>query len=160
MNEAIAPILGRIPSGVFILTAQGNDDLETGMLASWVQQAAFEPPSITVAVNDKRYLNDWLETGKALAISIIGETQKSLLGHFGKGFDPGEPAFEGIELDRSPAGLPVIKDAIGWLEGTVESSLSAGDHRVYLVRLTAASSGPRLEGEKPWVHVRKNGLGY
>ena len=49
--DAIGPVLGRTPSGVFILTASSGDGQETGMLASWVQQASFDPPAITVAVN-------------------------------------------------------------------------------------------------------------
>ncbi|MBI3469346.1 MAG: flavin reductase family protein, partial [Planctomycetes bacterium] len=38
MIDPIGPILGRLPSGVFILTARDGTD-ETGMLASWVMQA-------------------------------------------------------------------------------------------------------------------------
>jgi flavin reductase (DIM6/NTAB) family NADH-FMN oxidoreductase RutF len=153
-------VLGRIPSGIFILTARNKLGQETGMLASWVQQAAFEPPAVTVAVNCKRYLNDWLTSGSIVALSLVGETQKKLLGHFGRGFEPGEPAFENLDIQRSPAGLPVLADSLGWLEGAVESSIDAGDHRVYFVKLTAAGEGPRLASETPYVHVRKNGLGY
>jgi flavin reductase (DIM6/NTAB) family NADH-FMN oxidoreductase RutF len=160
MSDSIGPVLGQVPSGIFILTAQGPDGAETGMLASWVQQASFDPPAITVAVNQKRYLNDWLSAGSTAAVSVVGETQKGLLGQFGKGFDPGEPAFDGIKTARSPAGLPVLPDSLGWLEGTVESATSAGDHVIYILRLTAAGAGSRLGQERPWVHIRKNGLGY
>ena len=159
-SETIGPVLGQIPSGLAILSAQNGQGDETGMLASWIQQAAFDPPAMTVAVNSKRYLHEWLQPGSPLAVSLVGETQKSLLGHFGKGFDPGAPAFEGQRIERSPAGLPVLSDALGWLEGTVSGSIPAGDHTVYLVTLTAAAQGPRLGEERPWVHIRKNGLGY
>ena len=42
ISTEIAPVLGRIPSGIFILTIR-HADQETGMLASWVMQAGFEP---------------------------------------------------------------------------------------------------------------------
>lgn len=159
-QEQIGPVLGRIPSGVFILTASGPQGEQTGMLASWVQQASFAPPAITLAVNSKRYINDWLKEGVAVALSVVGENQKKLLGHFGKGFEPGEPAFEGLATESSPAGLQVLSESIGWMEGTVRSSVTSGDHVVYVVELTSGQPGPLLDQEKPFVHMRKNGFGY
>lgn len=155
-----APVLGQIPSGLSILTARNGESTETGMLASWVQQAAFAPPAITVAVNKSRYLHDWLVPGQTVAVSLIAETQKQLLGHFGKGFEPGTPAFNGLKIERSPSGLPVLSESIGWLEGAVSAMLDGGDHSIFLVRLTAGGAGTLLGAERPWVHVRKNGLHY
>ena len=159
-RDAIGAVLGRTPSGLFILTASGPDNAETGMLASWVQQASFEPPTITVAVNRKRYINDWMQTQSAVALSLLGESQKKLLGHFARGFDPGAPAFEGLDVVRSPAGCPALAAALGWLEGRVTGRLDCGDHFVYALGLTAAGSSDALESERPWVHIRKNGFNY
>ncbi|MCA9090143.1 MAG: flavin reductase [Planctomycetaceae bacterium] len=160
MLDQIAAVLGRTPSGLFIVTARNAEGQETGLLASWVQQAAFDPPAVTVAVNRKRYIHTWLADSPRLAFNLLGESQKNFLGHFGKGFEPGEPAFEGLHIDRTPTGLPVLSDALGWMEGDVIGSLEAGDHIIYLVQLTAAKAGSDLESHKPWVHIRKNGLGY
>jgi flavin reductase (DIM6/NTAB) family NADH-FMN oxidoreductase RutF len=159
-RDAIGAVLGRIPSGLYILTARSADGRETGMLASWVQQASFEPPAVTVAVNRKRYLHDWLRTAPAVVLNLIGETQKQYLSQFGRGFPEGEPAFGGISLSRSPGGLPVLADALGWLEGTAGQPIDAGDHLIYVVRITAAGRGPRADAEEPWVHLRRNGFGY
>jgi flavin reductase (DIM6/NTAB) family NADH-FMN oxidoreductase RutF len=159
-RDTIGPVLGRTPSGLFILTARGPDGTETGMLASWVQQASFDPPMMTVAVNRKRYLNDWLTSGAAVALNLLGESHKSLLGHFARGFEPGAPAFEGIAVVRTPGGNPALAAALGWLEGRVVGRLETGDHVVYSVELSAAGSGSALETEKPWVHIRKNGFNY
>ena len=156
----LAAVLGRTPSGLFILTAQGPDGSQTGMLASWVQQAAFDPPAVTVAVKKGRYLHEWLSSHSEVALSLVGETQKEFLGHFGKGFEPREPAFEGLDTRKAENGLTVLAEALGWLEGRVTGTLESGDHVLYLVTLTGGGQGPRLEEEKPWVHIRKNGFSY
>ena len=158
--DEIAAVLGRTPSGLFILTAGDGNGAETGMLASWVQQSGFDPPSVSVAVNRKRYLNDWLAKSPRVVLNLVGESQKQYLGHFGRGFDPGQPAFEELDVARSPCGLPILADALGWMEGEVSAQAEAGDHIVYIVRIETAGAGPALETEKPWVHIRKNGLGY
>ena len=115
LREIIGPVLGRIPSGVFILTASDGNGHETGMLASWVQQAAFEPPMVTVVVNSKRFLNDWLQQEPKVALSLIGETRTEFLKHFGRGFEADQPAFEGLNISRGSNGLPILADAIGYL---------------------------------------------
>ena len=160
LRETIGPVLGRVPSGVFILTASDGNGHETGMLASWVQQAAFEPPMVTVAVNRKRYLNDWLQQEPKVALSLIGETQTEFLKHFGRGFEPDQPAFEGVNISRGSNGLPILADAVGYLEGNIVSNTEAGDHVVYVVEITSAGAGAKLDEEKPMVHIRKNGFGY
>ncbi len=159
-RDAVGAVLGRIPSGLFILTARSADGQETGMLASWVQQASFDPPAVTVAVNRKRYLNDWLRSAPGVVLNLVGETQKQFLSQFGRGFEPGQPAFNGVNMSRSPGGLPVLADAIGWLEGTAGEPIDAGDHLIYVVRITAAGRGANLDAEEPWVHLRHNGFGY
>lgn len=160
MREHIGTVLGKTPSGLFVLTAKSPEGNETGMLASWVQQASFEPPMVTVAVNRKRYINEWITETEHLALSIVGKSQKALLGRFGKGFEPNEDAFAGLSMEHTPEGLPVVVESLGWMSGHIVGALEAGDHMVYAVELTSAGRGILLDDDKPWVHVRKSGFGY
>jgi flavin reductase (DIM6/NTAB) family NADH-FMN oxidoreductase RutF len=154
---AIPPVLGRIPSGIFILTARAPDGAETGMLASWVMQAGFEPPMITTVVKQGRYVADWLTAGAPFNLNLVAEGQTQMLSHFGKGFEPGEPAFTGLDLDRCPREVAILKTALGHLECTPVGHVDSGDHRVFLAKV----EGGRLAAEdRPMVHIRKNGLRY
>lgn len=161
-REILSKVLGKTPSGLHILIAGDGNGRTTGMLASWVQQASFEPPAVTVAVNKKRYLNDWLEKSPHVVLNLVAESQNEMLKQFGKGFEPDEPAFEGVETGTAQNGLPTLTRAIGYLEGTVQNKMDAGDHFVYLVELsTAGSANPEsLPSAAPWTHIRKNGFSY
>lgn len=156
-TDEIGPILGRVPSGIFILTATGEEGYETGMLASWVMQAGFEPPMVTVCVKQGRYVEEWLSAGRPFNLNVLSEDQKDLLGHFGRGFEPGEPAFEGLKVSRCSRGLPVLSDSIGWLECEPAESLTSGDHHIFLAQVTG---GKLISEDRPMVHVRKSGLHY
>ena len=158
--DEIGPVLGRIASGVFILTAGDGGGQETGMLASWVQQASFDPPQITVAVNRARYLNEWVGEGSPVVLNIVGENEAQFLKHFGKGFEPGEEAFSDLQITRSESGGAILGEALGYLAGTVRAQLAAGDHEVYLIEITEAGQGPAFDSDRPMVHIRKNGLSY
>ena len=128
--ETLAQALGRIPSGVFILTVE-HAGRATGMLASWVMQAGFDPPMISVAIRHDRYVADWIASSGRFALNQVGAGNKSLLKHFGRGFGPDEPAFEGIALRD---GL-ILKEASSYLAAEVAGSVDSGDHRVFLGRV-------------------------
>jgi flavin reductase (DIM6/NTAB) family NADH-FMN oxidoreductase RutF len=164
--EATAAALGRIPSGLFVVTwrAPQNDadTIDRGMLASWVMQGGFEPPLITIAVGTTRELLEAIDQCTPFVVNVLGESQRSLVGRFGKPAGPGEDPFAGLAVDRSPSGTAVIPEAIAWLECQAVTQAGGGggqmgDHVIILARVVAAGSGP---DESPLVHVRKNGLRY
>ena len=155
-SESLATALGRIPSGLFVLTAKNGDD-DTGMLASWVQQCSFDPPHVSVAVNKQRDVLDWLAAGAPFVLNVIPEGGKALVAHFGKGFARGEPAFIDVEVARERDTPPILLAAHAYLVCFVVSRVDAGDHVLVIGRVTA---GAVLHDGKPTVHVRKNGSRY
>lgn len=155
-QESLLSALGRLPSGIYILTI-GEGESATGMLASWVQQAGFEPPMVSVAIRGGRPVSDRLAAGEPFALNVVGEGQKHLLKHFGRGFEPGQPAFEGIELAATTSGVPALADAIATLECRPTGGADAGDHQVVVAEVTAGELRSDLS---PMVHVRKRGDHY
>jgi len=152
----LAPILGRVPSGLYVVTARHGDH-ETGMLASWVMQAGFEPPMLTIAVGRGRYVSEWLTSDAPFVVNVLAADQRRMLGHFGRGFAQGEPAFTGLEIARTESGLPILAEALGHLECRVRGEVQSDDHRIILGEIV--SGRQHREGE-PLVHVRTNGLRY
>ncbi len=158
-RENILAPLGRVPSGIYILTIReettGN---QTGMLCSWVMQSGFEPPMISVAVKHQRYVLDWLAAGAPFAINIVAERGKWLLSHFGKGFEPDDDAFGELAIEQGPGGLTLlVEDVVGHLICEPVSHADSGDHRVYLARVV---DGALRDDEPPMVHIRNSGKHY
>jgi flavin reductase (DIM6/NTAB) family NADH-FMN oxidoreductase RutF len=156
MTDDLLHALGRVTSGIYILTI-GQGDRATGMLASWVMQAGFEPPMVTVAVRKGRYVAEWLAAGEPFVLNVVGEGQKHLLRHFGRGFEPGEPAFDGVEVRSASNGVPLLAESLSFLECLPASHVDSGDHHVFLANVTA---GAMLSELSPMVHIRKTGAHY
>jgi flavin reductase (DIM6/NTAB) family NADH-FMN oxidoreductase RutF len=156
-SKPFDPVLGRVPSGIFILTV-GTGSRATGMLASWVMQAGFEPPTVSVAVKLGRYVCDWLTAGQPFVLNLVADGQKELLKHFGKGFEPSEPAFEGLQTTQCARGVPILTEALGHLECEPAGHVDSGDHRIFLAKVVRG----RLikEDVGPMVHIRKSGANY
>ncbi|MEX0938318.1 MAG: flavin reductase family protein [Pirellulales bacterium] len=155
-NDNADAVLGRVTSGIYILTIRSGEQA-TGMLTSWVMQAGFDPPMVTVAVKHGRYVCDWLNEGKPFVLHVVGESQKSLLKHFSKGFEPGQPAFEGLDIAQCSRGVPVINAALGHLECEPVGHTDSEDHRIFLAKV---GQGSITNMEKPMVHIRTGGGRY
>jgi len=156
-STGFSPVLGRVPSGIFILTV-GTGNRATGMLTSWVQQAGFEPPMISLAIKLDRYTCDWLTEGQPFVLNLVGESQTAFMKHFSRGFEPGMPAFDGVPITHCRRGVPILADALGHLECEPVRHADSGDHRIFLAKVVRG----RLNDAhaRPMVHVRRSGAKY
>ncbi len=156
--DDLAAVLGRIPSGLFVVPRR-LDEADRCMLASWVMQAGFDPPLVSVAVGTGRSLLAAARAGVPFAVSILADSQQKLLGRFGKPPAEGEDPFAGLPVERTPAGIVVLADAAGWLEcrPAGEATADGADHVVLLGRVEAGGGRPDTAS---LTHVRRNGLKY
>jgi flavin reductase (DIM6/NTAB) family NADH-FMN oxidoreductase RutF len=151
-----AAALGRVPSGLFVLTARRGDE-DAGMLASWVQQCSFHPPLLTVALRRDRSLVEWLDAGQSVIVNILDDGQTDMVAFFGRGVTPGREVLAELEIERATNGAAILSEALAYLACKVESSQVTGDHILLILR---AENGRILSEGKPMVHIRKNGLHY
>lgn len=128
------------------------------MLASWVQQCAFDPPHLTVALQRERALTDaFREERPRVVVNILPENSKAFLSHFGKGVAPDQCPFGEFRVNRDRAAAAVLEDALAYLECQVVGNIEAGDHLVFVLEVLA---GGVLHEGKPAVHIRKSGHHY
>ena len=125
--------LGRLSGGLYVVTArQGEGDgVRSGaMVASWVSQASFDPPGITVAVARDRAIEALMQVGDRFVLNILGEqNHQQLLRHFLRRFPPGADRFAGVNLlEGAAAGGPVLGDALAYLGCRVAQRMEGPDH--------------------------------
>ena len=125
--------LGRLSGGLYVVTAsQGEGDSlrRSAMVASWVSQASFSPPGLTVAVAKDRAIETLMQVGDRFVLNVLREdNHQPLLRHFLKRFRPGADRFEGVNVLEGVAnGGPVLGDALAYLGCRVEQRLEGPDH--------------------------------
>ncbi len=155
-RHSIGNALGRIPSGVFILTAK-HEAVTAAMLASWVQQAGFEPPAVSIAIAKGRPIAQLIRSSKRLALSIVPNEDKSLMKHYAR-LKPGDDLFAGVKHQSAPSGLPVLSDALGWLDCQLLGTHDfGGDHELFVAEIV---DGAMLREGTAFAHQRGNGFHY
>jgi flavin reductase (DIM6/NTAB) family NADH-FMN oxidoreductase RutF len=145
-----------IPSGIFIVTST-RGGVRSAYVGSWIQQAAFEPPAITIAMNKHRPVLSLLEPGSGIGVNILGRRQATLYARFEKGFDLNEDPFVGEAVTTAMTGVPLLEEAFAYLDCRVRTMVDAGDHMVILAEVLAG--GLRQPGE-PMTYTRRSGFTY
>ena len=151
--------LGRLSGGLYVVTAR-QDERASAMVASWVSQASFDPPGITVAVAKDRAIEALLQVGDRFVLNILREDNyQDLMRHFLKRFPPGADRFAGVNtLDGVANGGPVLGDALAFLGCRVSQRMEGPDHWIIYGEV---EQGNVSETEaRTAVHHRKVGNHY
>jgi len=154
---SIGKALGRVPSGVYVLTAS-HEGQASAMLASWVQQAAFAPPAVSVAIANGRPIAELIRASRQFALSIVARDDTTLMKKYARGLKEGEDPFAGVHTRAGTLGVPILSDALGYLEcGLLHTCDFGGDHELFLAEVVAAEM---LRDGYAFAHQRGNGFHY
>jgi len=157
-STTVEQAVGRIIGSLCVVTAK-QGDVSSAMLASWVSQASFNPPGLTIAVAKDRALESLMYSGSGFVLNVLKEGgHLGLMKHFLKPFSPGEDRFAGVETEEAANGSPALTDALAYVECSVNSRMECGDH--WLIYATV-ENGKVLNNEGVTaVHYRKTGTHY
>lgn len=155
---SVEQAVGRIVGSLCVVTAK-QDDISSAMLASWVSQASFSPPGLTIAVAKDRAVESLTHSGNQFVLNILKEgNHLGLMKHFLKPFGPGQDRFTDVATQEAENGSPILKDALAYLECSVQNRMESGDH--WLVYATV-DNGQLLDNSGVTaVHHRKSGTHY
>lgn len=152
----LAVAVGKIPSGLFIVTAAGEGRKE-GYLGSWIQQVSFSPLMLQISIRPGRPCYDLIHAHRRFCVNVVGQKNGGLMKPFWNPDSTPDP-FEGLEWSVSRRGNILLQGALAALECEVRSAHQPGDHEIIFAEVV---EGRVLHPEdKPLTHVRRSALGY
>ncbi len=117
--------MGRVVGSLCVATIS-RGDTKAAFLTSWVSQATFTPPGLTVALA-KDVVEDTLDqSGDQFVLNVLREGG-TLRRHFQK-LVPGSDPFADVATTTARNGCPILTEALAALECTVQNRLDCGDH--------------------------------
>lgn len=136
LDSDLDKAMGRLSGGLYIISAK-KGDLKSAMLASWVAQASFDPPGISIAVAKDRAIEALMQVGDQFVLNILEEgNYQHLMKHFLKRFKPGADRFEGVNTQTAENGSPILTDALAYLECEVVRRMECSDHWIVYSKVT------------------------
>ncbi len=128
LKLAIAPgrfrqVLGGYPTGVCVI-ASADPDNRYGMVVGTFTSISLEPP--LVGFFPDKSSGSWpkIEATGRFCVNVLGQDQLAHCNHFFRL----EDKFAGRSRALSPGGLPILDDAIVWIECDIAQVIELGDH--------------------------------
>ncbi len=154
--------LGKVIGSLSVLTAQKNEEennINSAMVASWISQASFSPPGITIAVAKDRAVEALLHNEDLFALNILNEANhQKLLKLFLQPFPPGTNRLSGLNLLSTPGNQPILPEALAWIECCVKQRMECGDH--WLIYAEVLHGKVLDQSGVTAVHHRRTGANY
>jgi len=160
LKERVGKAIGRIPSGLFIMTA-AYEARRTGMLTSWVQQVAFKPPMVSVAIGKGRPILPLIGESRHFGLCQLSKNNRTIMRKFAAGIEPDDDPFLGFEMREPASGqhlpAPVLEGVLSYLICQVVCHVDLdADHDLFVGQVKEGE----LIGGEPDVRLRSDGFGY
>jgi len=148
--------VGRITGSLCVITTH-RFGKHQGMLTSWVSQATFNPPGLTIAIPMSEGEATLPTIGSQFVLNVLKEG-KNLRRFFLKPVANEEDRLAAIDTHPASNGCLILDEALSYLECTVQSRMECGDH--WLIYATV-DNGKVLEAVGVTaVQHRKSGMMY
>ena len=128
------------PAGVAVLTVDADGE-RLGLTVGTAVSLSLEPPLVGVSVARQAAMHELLRRAGAFALSLLAGDQDAVAQHFARGVPP-IALWEGIGVREGSTGLPLLADALAWLECRIVDEHAVGDHTLFVGEVDAAEEGP------------------
>ncbi len=140
--------------GVYILSSLNEGEYCVSTV-TWVSQASFEPPMISVCIKRNSASYEIVKKRGEFILHLLGDNQKELASTF---FKP--TIFENEKLNGQEFGLennlPLLKDIPAYIQCKVVEILENGDHPLFLAEVVDA----KINNDSNPLELRKTGWTY
>jgi flavin reductase (DIM6/NTAB) family NADH-FMN oxidoreductase RutF len=140
MDPAIKKaVLRKMTYGLWVLSADAAGEREASTV-TWVSQASFAPPLVTVGIRVGSHLHDVVEKAGAFAMHLIAAGRKDLADAFIKETTFTADTIGGLKYAPGPVtSAPILEGFPCWFEARVVERVTKGDHTIFVGEIVGAS---------------------
>ena len=133
-------VLGNVPTGVVVITAQGRDDQPVGMVVGSFTSVSLDPPMVLFLADRASSTFPKIREAGHFAVNVLASDQVGLC-HAMAAKAP--ERFEAHGWAAAGSGAPVFDGIVAWIDCTLVEVVDAGDHVIALgaVRDLQVTSG-------------------
>ena len=131
-------VLSHFASGVTVVTTTDSDTRPAGLTASAFTSVSLDPPLILVCVDHKSQTYPALLERGRFAVNILTADQSDLSKRFAS---TRLDKFTDVRFHASESGLPLLDDALAFLECSTVNTHVEGDHTIFVGLVERAGTG-------------------
>jgi flavin reductase (DIM6/NTAB) family NADH-FMN oxidoreductase RutF len=131
---ALSSIFQLTDQEIFVITSRYGTQI-AGQVATWVMPASLIPERLrlVVTLSPQNATTAIIRQSRQLVIQLLAAEQAALMFKFGYYSSRDYDKFEGLALQSSTAGLPVLPQTCGWVDCQVKVWTDLGDRCLLVV---------------------------
>jgi flavin reductase (DIM6/NTAB) family NADH-FMN oxidoreductase RutF len=137
-SEEFKRILGHWGSGVAVVATRAANGKLCGLTANAVASVSLDPALVLVCVEHTADTHDCIREAGVFSINVLDSTQERMARRF-SAWQVGTK-FEGIAFHAETTGVPILDDALAWIECRVTAEHDGGDHTIFVGEVLAGDA--------------------
>jgi 3-hydroxy-9,10-secoandrosta-1,3,5(10)-triene-9,17-dione monooxygenase reductase component len=146
--QAFRHVLGHYPTGVAVITGMTSAG-PVGMAVNSFTSVSLDPPAVLFCPAHSSSTWPQLRTARHLAINILSNAQHAVSQRFAS---RQVDRFADTQWSPGTMGAPLLEEALGWIECSIESEVPVGDHTVVIA--SVQQLGKHANVEDPLIFFR------
>ncbi|MET0378431.1 MAG: flavin reductase family protein [Spongiibacteraceae bacterium] len=126
--------LGAFTTGVTIVTTVDADGHDIGLTANSFNSVSLDPPMVLWSLAKSSLSMAAFQNAEYFAVHVLAADQQPLSDRFAK---RGIDKFAGLELERGPGGIPLLKDCSARFQCKTGFQHEGGDHEIFVGQVIA-----------------------
>ena len=131
-------MLGHWSTGVAIVATLTRSGRPCGLTANAVAAVSLIPPLVLACVERGADSHDALRAAGVFSINVLDTGSEAVARRFA-GSD-GTSKFEGVRYHAESSGVPVLDEALAWVDCRVHAEYDGGDHTIFVGEVLAAGA--------------------
>jgi flavin reductase (DIM6/NTAB) family NADH-FMN oxidoreductase RutF len=137
----------KYPEGVAMIVSIDERGRPNAMPAGWYMFTSGDPPMIAISISPRRFTHELIERTRQFVVAFPSEDQSQVVDACGSCTGSEVEKFDCFSIVTEPSlevKPPLIAGSVACLECELESSLTTGDHTIFVGRILAGhvSEGP------------------
>ncbi len=130
--------VGAFPTGVTVITTQGEDGHLYGMTANAFSSVSLDPPLVLVCVISGTEGHETLERNRVFAVNILSADQGPTSRYFASRDRPrGKAAFDDVPHRTVSTRSPILDGVAAYVDCRLAAAHEAGDHVIFIGEVLA-----------------------
>ncbi len=136
MDKNISSLFSLTNHELYLVTSHA-EGIDGAQIATWIMPAtlAAGTPRIVAVISRFNFTHGLISQSKRFAVQLLASDQYDLVPHFGLYSGRDRNKFEGLNIERTPGGLPLIAGTCGWVECIIVDAMDSGDRMIYLANV-------------------------
>lgn len=139
--EKFRNVLSHWPTGVSLISFTDEQAGPVGVIIGSFCSISVEPPLVAFSLMKSAWSLEKLREAGRFCVNVLSADQADVVDIFCK--EKPEERFDRVSYRMSPAGLPILTEAIACIEADIECEYDGGDHTILIGRVNTLTNAAR-----------------